>query len=175
MWRHVLSRTARPPCRRNAWQPTIVLCASCVLSLAALAGSAPAGSAVSAQPRARAARALRATDLAKLHYLQRRSSGSWLFEEGSATGTLPGSMHVYADIGPTLTATFTIYTRGGTIVGHAAAAPHGSGRYESFAGSLVATGGTGSYTRAHGRAGFYGVLDRLDYAMTVQTTGTLSY
>jgi hypothetical protein len=123
----------------------------------------------------RANRVLRATDTAKLHYIQRKSSGSELFEEGSAAGTLLGRMRVYANFGPTLTATFTIYTRNGTIVGHASATPHGSGRYESFGGSLVATGGTGSYTHAHGRAGFYGVLDRLTYAMTVQTTGTLSY
>jgi hypothetical protein len=59
--------------------------------------------------------------------------------------------------------------------GHARAAPHGSGRYESFHGWLLATGGTGSYSHARGRAGFYGVLDRKTYNMTVQTIGTLSY
>jgi hypothetical protein len=132
---------------------------------------APAG----AQPRARTARSLQTTDFAKLRYNQHKSSGSWLYEEGTATGTLPGGMHVYANIGPTLTATFTIYARGGTVRGHASAKPHGSGRYESFAGSLTATGGTGRYSHAHGHAGFYGVLNRLNYAMTVQTTGTLSY
>ncbi len=128
-----------------------------------------------AQPHARAARALRATDSAKLHCLQSKSSGSHLFEEGLAKGTLPGSMHVYANIGPTLTAKFTIFTSHGTIVGHASAAPHGSGRYESFAGSLTVTGGTGSYRHAHGRTGFFGVLDRYTYGMNVQTTGTISY
>jgi hypothetical protein len=123
----------------------------------------------------RSARVLRTTDDASLRYVEHRSSGSRLFEEGTASGTLPCEMHVYANIGPTFTASFTLFARGGTIVGHASAIPHGTGKYESFAGSLVATGGTGSYVHAHGRAGFYGVLNRLTYAMTVQTTGTLLY
>jgi hypothetical protein len=148
---------------------------TCLLALSALALTALPDALASAQLRARTARALRATDYAKLRCLQSKSSGSWLFEEGPATGTLPGGMRVYADIGPTMKAKFTIFTSHGTIVGHALATPHGSGRYESFAGSLTATGGTGSYRHAHGNAGFYGVLDRYTYAMTVQTTGSLSY
>ncbi len=117
---------------------------------------------------------MQASDTARLHYLH--SSGSWLYEEGSASGTLPGSMHVNADFGAGgVTATFTIYTHGGTIKGHASATPHGSGVYESFAGSLVASGGTGRYSHAHGRAGFYGIFDRKDYALTVQTTGKLDF
>ncbi len=146
-----------------------------VLTVGVLALANVPGLSFAAQLRAHAARSLRTTDFAKLRYNQHKSSGSWLYEEGSATGTLPGGMRVYANIGPTLTATFTIYARGGTIKGHASAKPHGSGRYESFAGSLTATGGTGRYSHAHGRAGFYGVLNRLNYDMTVQTTGTLSY
>jgi hypothetical protein len=149
------------------------LLSTMALSLLALGGLPD--SFASAHPRALTAHTLKATDSARLHYLQRKSSGSWLFEEGAATGTLPGSMHVYANIGPILTATFTIFASRGTIVGHARAAPHGSGRYESFHGWLLATGGTGSYSHAHGRAGFYGVLDRKTYNMTVQTIGTLSY
>jgi hypothetical protein len=159
------------PLRRDRSRARAAAGLACGVLLLTLLSGASAG----ARMPARAARALRATDDAALHYLQRKSSGSLLFEEGPASGTLPGSMHVYADIGPTLTATFTIFTRGGTIVGHASAKPHGSGRYESFSGSLIAAGGTGSYTHAHGRAGFYGVLDRQTYNMTVQTTGTLAY
>jgi hypothetical protein len=130
--------------------------------LAMLAGGASA-----------AAHALRATDTAHLHYVT--ASGSLLFEEGRATGTLPGSMRVHFNVGSTLSGSFTIYTRGGTIRGHGEATPHGSGVYESFAGGLVVTGGTGRYARAHGRTGLYGTFDRTTYALTVQTTGTLSY
>lgn len=123
--------------------------------------------------QARTARTLNATDTAHLRYI--RSSGSLLIEEGAASGTLPGTMHARASIGPSLRASFTIYTHGGTIDGQGTATPHGSGRYESFAGSLVVTGGSGHYAHAHGHAGFYGTFDRRTYALTVQTTGNLSY
>jgi hypothetical protein len=123
---------------------------------------------------ARAAHVLNTTDTAHLHYV--RSSGSLLFEEGSASGTLPGKMLAHFNIGPTVSASFTIYVRGGgTIKGHGAGSPHGSGIYESFAGSLVATGGTGRYSHARGHAGLYGVFNRRTYAIVVQTTGRLSY
>jgi hypothetical protein len=128
-----------------------------------------------AAPRAHAARTVRTTDTARLTYNEERSQGSWLYEEGSAGGTLPGSMRANCNITAVLTANFTIYVHGGTINGHASAAVHGSGLYQSFGGYLEARGGTGRYAHAHGRGGFYGVLNRNTYNMTVQTTGTLSY
>ncbi len=124
-------------------------------------------------PSARVAGTLNATDTAHLHYL--RSSGSHLYEEGAATGTLPGTMRAHCDIGAVFTASFTIYTHSGTISGHGSASPHGSGIYESFSGSLLVTGGTGRYAHAHGHAGLYGTFDRRTYALVVQTTGHLSY
>jgi hypothetical protein len=144
-----------------------------ILVSASLAGMTSLTSAHGLPARAHAARTLNATDTAHLRYI--RHSGAKLFEEGAATGTLPGSMRATADIGPTLTATFTIYTHGGTIEGHGTATPHASGVYESFAGSILVTGGTGRYAHAHGHAGFYGVFNRRTYALTVQTTGRLSY
>jgi len=126
----------------------------------------PAGMAI-------AARALKATDTAHLHYIS--AAGSLLFEEGGASGTIPGSMRVHFDVGATFSGSFTIYTRGGTIKGHGTATPHGSGVYESFAGTLVVSGGSGRYAHAHGRAGLYGTFDRDSYGLVVQTTGTLVY
>ncbi|HTA96468.1 MAG TPA: hypothetical protein VK730_02365 [Solirubrobacteraceae bacterium] len=123
--------------------------------------------------RARAAGALKATDSAHLHYIS--ASGSLLYEEGAAVGTLPGSMRVHFNVGATLSGSFTIYTRGGTITGHGSATPHGSGVYESFAGSLVVAGGSGHYAHAHGKAGLYGTFNRNNYALVVQTVGTLHY
>jgi hypothetical protein len=124
-------------------------------------------------PRAHAARRLKASDTAHLHYIS--ASGSLLYERGAASGTLPGSMHVRVEVGATFTGSFTIYTLRGAIKGHGSATPHGSGVYESFAGSLVATGGTGLYRHAHGRAGLYGTFNRKTYGLVVQTTGTLLY
>ena len=124
-------------------------------------------------PQAKAARRLKASDTAHLHYVS--ASGSLLYEQGAASGTLPGSMRVHFSIGATFTGRFTIRTQAGTITGHGSATPHGSGVYESFAGSLVATGGTGRYAHAHGRAGLYGTFNRNTYSLLVQTTGTLLY
>lgn len=126
---------------------------------------------------AHASRALKATDEAHMHYIKHRSSSSRLFEEGIAHGTLPGSMNAYLSLGATFAASFTIYTKGGSIDGHGTATPHGGNGslYESFAGTLTVTGGTGHYAHAHGHAGLYGTFNRRTYALTVQTTGSLSY
>ncbi len=120
-----------------------------------------------------ASHTLNATDTAHLRYVS--GSGAELFEEGSASGSLPGKMRVHGEVGPTLSASFTVYLHGGTISGRGTAKTHGAGRYESFAGSLTITGGTGRYSHAHGHAGLYGVFDRRTYDLTVQTTGRLLY
>jgi hypothetical protein len=123
--------------------------------------------------RAHAAHVLKATDTAHLHYVS--SSGSRLLDEGKATGRLPGNMRVHLDLGTTFTGTFTIYASGGSIQGRGSATPHGSGTYESFAGTLTVTGGTGRYAHARGRGGLYGTFDRDNYALVIKTTGSLTY
>ncbi len=154
---------------------TVATLLSALLAVAGvLAWTAPIAGA-GAPPRARAARSVSTADTAHLRYNENRSSGSWLYEEGSALGTFPGAMRANCNITATLTANFTIYVHSGSINGHARAAVHGSGLYQSFGGWLVATGGTGRYAHAHGRGGFYGILNRNTYDMTVQTTGTLLY
>lgn len=148
-----------------------VLCASACAAVTATGAATPAHSA--RKPRARAAHTLKASDTAHLRYLS--ASGSLLYEEGSAKGALPGQMRARVNVSATFTGRFTIYARGGSITGHGTATPHGSGTYESFAGSLAVTGGSGRYTHAHGRAGLYGTFNRNTYGFVVQTTGTLVY
>lgn len=116
---------------------------------------------------------LHASDAAKLHYVG--AVGEEVYETGSASGTLPGSMRVHMIFTSTFSGSFAIYTRGGRIDGHGKARPHGEGVYQSFAGTLVVTGGTGRYRRAHGTAHLYGVFDRENYALTIQTAGTLHF
>lgn len=116
---------------------------------------------------------LRAVDTAKLHYVG--AVGEKVYETGSASGTLPGSIRVHMIFTSTFSGSFAIYTRGGRIDGHGKAKPHGSGVYESFAGTLVVTGGTGRYRRAHGTAHLYGTFNRENYALTIQTAGTLRF
>ncbi len=132
---------------------------------------APAANVTRTYPHA--ARTLKATDTAKLHEVA--VSGSLLVEEGTSTGTLPGKMHASVNVGATISGSFTLYTKAGTIKGHGEATPHGSGVYESFAGTITVKGGTGRYARASGHTGLYGTFDRENYALTIQTTGTLSY
>lgn len=123
--------------------------------------------------RAHSSHALKASDTAHLHFVS--AEGSLLHEVGQATGTIPGSMKVHFSLGTTMRGSFIIYTRYGSISGHGEATPHGSGVIESFAGSLEVTGGTGRYGRARGKASLTGTFNRRNYALVVQTAGTLSY
>lgn len=164
--------STRPAARRFRTQ--LASKASRALLLAALLlALAPMTCLASSSPRARPARRLSVTDTAHLQYIT--SEGSTVFEHGKATGALPGRMNARLVVTASFAASFTLYANGGTLTGHGTAAPHGSGRYQSFSGSLLITAGTGRYAHAHGRAGLYGVFDRHTYNVTVQTTGTLSY
>lgn len=116
---------------------------------------------------------LRAGDTARLRYAG--AVGEEVYETGNAKGTLPGVIHVHMIFASTFSGNFQIYTRGGRIDGHGRARPHGEGTYQSFAGTLVVSGGTGRYRHAHGTARLYGVFDRESYALTIQTAGTLRF
>jgi hypothetical protein len=173
------------PQARRAWRlaPPAALVAACL----AISGSAvrtaqaatgsgtddhsPTG--IRDSDRAHSARSLRASDEAHLRYVS--ASGSTLYETGRASGTLPGSMRVHMTIGPTFSGSFTIYASGGTIAGHGTATPHGVGVYESFAGSITLTGGSGRFRHASGSAKLYGTFNRNTYALLIQTEGTLHY
>ena len=166
------SRHCRPAARASTAMGVVLLMALAPQALAGTAPPAPIHNAALTRS-AQTARTLNVTDTAHLRYISH--TGSLLYEEGATSGTLPGSMRAHCNVGSTVTANFTIYTRGGTITGHGTATPHGSGIYESFAGSFQVTGGTGNYAHAHGHAGLSGTFDRRTYALTVQTTGRLSY
>jgi hypothetical protein len=154
---------------------TAALCGAFAAGCLATATQSLDATAYAAGPagRAHAAHVLNATDTAHLRYVS--SSGSLLLDEGKASGTLPGSMRVHLDLGTTFAGTFKIYASGGSIEGHGSATPHGSGTYESFAGTLTVTGGTGRYAHAHGHGGLYGTFDRDNYALVIKTTGSLTY
>jgi hypothetical protein len=124
-------------------------------------------------PYAHAAGSAAVNDTGHLHLL--KAVGSVLYEEGYATGTLPGQTKVRMVVGSAVSANFTISARGGSVDGSAHAALHSSGRYASFGGSLSVSHGSGRYARAHGSGRIYGVIDRRTDALTVQTTGKLVY
>jgi hypothetical protein len=130
--------------------------------------------AIRAAPSAHAAGVVNVTDTAHLHLVG--ESGSLIAEEGYATGQLPGTVKARFDIGANVTVYYTIYPRsGGSITGHGRAALHSSERYSTFGGTLLVSRGTGRFAHARGSGGLYGAIERRSYAVTVQTTGKLSY
>jgi hypothetical protein len=158
--------------------PPVRRAASCAVALAALATlngtPVPAGSALAAS--ARSASTLRVKAEGKLHLT--KVSGSTLYDEGSAHGTLSGTVQVRFRYNgnPTVSAQITIISRSGSI------RAQGNGRMAnptsatpSFAGSATIVGGTGRYRNARGTGKFYGVFYRRSYALTVQTEGMLHY
>jgi hypothetical protein len=155
--------------------------AACVLACATIlsGGVAQAGAARreaathTGQTVARAARTIDGTDTAHLHLVHQNEMR--LSEEGLAKGTLPGHMRAVLTVGVLFKGSCTIYTSAGSISGHGVATPHGSGRYQSFSGSLFVTAGSGRYRHIHGRTGLYGTFDRRTFALVIQTTGRLSY
>jgi hypothetical protein len=171
--------SSREPYPRPMRSTARAVCMLAIALLAALMAMAIASGNAKGhgQPWAHAARALNVTDTAHLHYV--KQAGSQLIDEGAATGTLPGTVRVSFNAGVTMAATFTIYAHGWSIVGHGSGALHKSNNKKdvdvSFGGTMTVSHGTGRYAHAHGTGGFYGVIDRTNYAVTIQTTGTLSY
>jgi hypothetical protein len=151
--------------------PTVAL-ATTVLAIVVLS-STTVSSAARRQLIVHVARSLDGTATAHLHLV--KPNGAQLEEEGPVTGALAGSMRAVVNTGNVLTGNFTINTHGGSIYGSGRAAPHGTGRYQSFSGTLTITGGSGRYSHAHGRGGLFGTFDRRTYALLIQTTGRFSY
>ncbi len=119
------------------------------------------------------ARTISGTDSARLRLVHQHETT--LSEEGVAKGALPGRMRATLIVGSIFRGSCTIYTSRGSITGHGTATPHGTGRYQSFSGTLDITGGSGIFRHAHGRTGLYGTFDRRTFALVVQTTGCISY
>jgi hypothetical protein len=151
----------------------VVLALSCgvsALTTLALGPGAPASA------KATLARSISVKDEGYLRFV--KSSGSLLIDEGSAHGTIPGTVRIgfLYNGDPNVSAQITIHGHTGAILARA------SGRLSnptssspSFSGTLTISGGSGRYTRANGSGRLYGVFYRRSYAMTVQTEGTLHY
>lgn len=130
-------------------------------------------SALGAGPRARSSRSERLSVDARLHYVDAR--GSYLIEEGRASGPLAGVVKATLKVTADISGSFTFYPRGGSISGRGSGKLHESGVYASFGGTVTVLDGTGRYAQAHGGGGLYGVYNRRTLGVEIQTTGTLSY
>jgi hypothetical protein len=166
--------------RTGSWEARRRRGAAIALALTGLtstgAGIGTSALGASSPVLAQAARVLNVHDEGRLRFL--KSSGSVIIDEGPATGSFPGKVHVRFTYNgePTVSAQFTITGTHGTISARA------SGKLSSpaspspsFRGTMIITGGSGRYSRVRGRGEMFGVFDRRSYGLTVQAIGKLSY
>jgi hypothetical protein len=170
--RLLIPRTARRARRVLAWRRS-----PRALALAALACPATllAPPALAAAARAHAARSITLSDSGHLHLTGHR--GFTLNEQGTASGTVSGSIYLHLHIVSVnhVTAEVNIYPSGGSITGHASASYHASGAYATFSGTMSVVRGTGRYARARGTGlSFTGTVKRSNDAVSVRVSGRMS-
>jgi hypothetical protein len=162
--------------RGSAW---IAGVSSATLSLAAasLLLASGAGAGQSSRPvDAHAATTLNVHDEGHLHFVH--ASGSVILDEGSVSGTFPGSarVHFLYNGEPEVSAQFTIDGHGGSVSARATARLSSpTSAAPSFRGRMTITAGTGRYAHVHGGGELYGVYNRRSYALSVQAIAKLPY
>jgi hypothetical protein len=147
-------------------------------SVAVLVAAGPLGPGVSAGaavPSALAARTFSLNESGSLHKTSKHNFT--LNEQGSASGTIKGTIYVHLTVVSTsrVTAEVNIYPRGGSITGYGTASYHRGGSTATFSGSASISRGTGSYAHAHGSGlSFSGTIARSNDAITVHMSGRVS-
>lgn len=138
------------------------------------AGTSSAARSVGSPP-ARAAKTISLNETGQLH--RTSHAGLKLNEQGSASGTIKGTIYIHLDVvSPNrVTAEVSIYPSGGSLTGSGSAAYRVNGGTASFSGTLAIERGTGSYAGAHGSGlSFSGTIQRLSGAVTVHLSGKMS-
>jgi hypothetical protein len=103
--------------------------------------------------------------------------GFTLNEQGPASGTITGTIHVHLKIvsSGSVTAEVSIYPRGGSISGIGTASYKRGTTTASFSGTLSISHGTGSYANAHGSGlSFSGTIQRSNDAIAAHVNGRFS-
>lgn len=143
--------------------------------LGALALGAGGASVASGSPPARAARTISLNESGSLHLTSHH--GFHLNEQGSASGTIKGTIYIHLDVSSTnrVTAEVNIYPNGGSLTGYGTANYHADGGQATFSGTLSISRGSGSYAGAHASGlSFTGTIQRVNDATTVHLSGPLS-
>lgn len=152
------------------------LAAGTVLATGACALALTIGAAGASGSTAGAARTVSLNDTARLH--RTSSHGFNLYETGSASGSLGGSLSLHLDVISTnrVTAQITVHpSGGGAINGTASGSYRNNGSTASFSGTMSVTSGSGSYSGAHGSGlSFSGTIQRSTDAVTVHVSGHFS-
>jgi hypothetical protein len=151
------------------------LAAGTLLATGACALALTTGAAGASGSTATAARTISLNDTAHLH--RTSSHGFNLYESGSASGSLGGSLSLHLDVISTnrVTAQLTVYPHGGSVSGSASGSYRTNGGTASFSGTLSINGGSGSYAHSHGSGlSFSGTIQRSNDAVTVHVSGNFS-
>lgn len=129
-----------------------------------------------AAPRATAARTISLNETGRLHLTSKHDFT--LYERGSATGTIAGTIYVRltAVSSSRVTVSVSISPPGGSISGSGSGSYHRSGTIASFSGSMSFGAGTGRYKHAHGSGlSFSGTIQESHAdAITVYVRGKVS-
>jgi hypothetical protein len=163
---------ARPGRR---WARAGLAVAAVSLSATVAAGTLAPGT-FAAAPVGRMARTVNVTESGHLHLTS--GHGLKLNEQGTATGTIRGSIYIHLTISsPTrVTAEVNIYPSSGSLTGTSSASYSTKSTNPRFSGTLVITRGGGRYAHAHASAlRFTGTIQHDTDAVTVQLSGPLSY
>jgi hypothetical protein len=148
-----------------------------VLTVLALLG--PPGrrpTAAQAHPAALAARTVVLDESAYLHLTSKH--GFTLNEQGSASGTVTGTIYVHltAVSNTRVTAEINVYHGGSSISGNGTGSYYRSAGMANFNGSMSIDRGSGSYAHVHGSGLSFGgaILESKRDAITVHVRGNVS-
>ncbi len=155
--------------------PTAVALAASLLAMGALAPLS-SGERAPSSPRAHGARTISLNETGHLHLTSKH--GFTLNEQGSATGTVVGTIYVHLTAVSTtrVTAEVNIYAHGASFSGSGNASYHRANPIASFAGSMSINRGTGSYAHVRGSGlSFSGTIAESERdAITVHVSGRVS-
>jgi hypothetical protein len=148
-----------------------------IAALAALALALWAGGISSAAPSAQAAKrkTLNLSGTAYLHLT--RKSGNVIYEKGTATGTLPGTVTARFVTGVTKvtgTVTFRPYS-GGSLTLTAVGYPQSTSTITRFSGNVAVLKGSGRFKNALGSGTCAGTANRRTWAITVRANARITY
>ncbi len=137
-----------------------------------------AASVCSPAARAASAHTARTFSLSDIGHLHLTSHHSFtLNEQGSASGTISGTIYIHLNVVSTnrVTAEVNIYPSGGSLTGYANASYHPSGSVATFNGTMYLARGSGRYRHARGSGlSFTGTIQRSNDAVTVHVNGRMA-
>jgi hypothetical protein len=169
--RAIIPGVERDTLPRGAKRRTVFTAGLCLLAVTL----AWASTATAVAPRALASRTFSLNETGHLHLTSHH--GFTLNEQGSASGTISGTIYLHLHVVSTnrVTAEVNIYPRGGSLTGYATASYHPSGGVASFNGTMSISRGSGRYSHAHGSGlSFTGTIQRANDAVTVHVNGRMS-